>query len=383
MLVNMSQLFSNYQGSRLPVADPDFTNWLALVLFAVLAALSSKRDRSLPSDFLGVRQTEQLKGAAILLVVLGHLWTGVSQSGTWLVLSGDAVSLFLLLSGFGLTMSVRQRKPDFKAFFSRRIERVMVPYWIATGLVLLLDRVVLGKSLPLSGLIMTLFGINLSIELRHLDYVRWFVTFVLLWYVVFFIVITTFRGRASIFFVLGLWGFVLLPLNYYFLDFGWNQFFAFPVGYLLALERDKLEKVFQERRRACILVSLAGITWVLACKFVIGSDGTLVLGSERIPGLVLVYLREVNGLVLGLATLVLFGHLCEAGFESPLLHFLGKYSYEIFLLHGAFLVKYNPIIRDSGSLAVVGEFALFLLCVAALSFLLARVSALTWAKCAV
>jgi membrane-bound acyltransferase YfiQ involved in biofilm formation len=297
------------------------------------------------------------------------------------VLSGDAVSFFLLLSGFGLTTSLRHRPPDFKTFFSRRVERVMVPYWIATGLVLILDRVILGESLPLSGLAMTMAGINVSVELRHLDYVRWFVTFILLWYVVFFLAVTALRSRLGVFLVLGLCGFVLLPLNYYFFDFGWYQFFAFPAGYLLALYRDKLEKVFRERRRACILASLASLTWVLACKFVTGSEGTCVVGGTRIPDLVLVYLREVNGLVLGIATLILFGHLCEAGFESSALHFLGKYSYEIFLLHGAFLIKYNPIIRDCGSLALVGEFTLFLLGVTMLSFLLARFSAFAWARC--
>ena len=45
---------------------------------------------------------------------------------------------------------------------------------------------------------------------------------------------------------------------------------------------------------------------------------------------------------------------------ANLLLFLGKYSYEIFLLHGIFLIKYNPFIRGPGKFALVMGFSLLL-----------------------
>jgi membrane-bound acyltransferase YfiQ involved in biofilm formation len=46
----------------------------------------------------------------------------------------------------------------------------------------------------------------------------------------------------------------------------------------------------------------------------------------------------------------------EIGYKSNFLAMLGKYSYEIFLLHGAFLIKYNFIIKKPEALEVVFGF---------------------------
>lgn len=50
-------------------------------------------------------QAEQLRGVAIFLVVLGHLWVHASKQSPFLMLQGDAVAMFLIISVFGLTMS--------------------------------------------------------------------------------------------------------------------------------------------------------------------------------------------------------------------------------------------------------------------------------------
>jgi membrane-bound acyltransferase YfiQ involved in biofilm formation len=368
----LSQFFCNYQSGRLDIHSPDLTNLLIILLFGALVLVSLRRGDSCLSDLLTAGQTEQLKGLAIFFVVLGHLWGHVSKAGPRLVLSGEAVSMFLLLSGFGLTMSIQHRKLDLKRFWSKRIKRVMVPYWIATFIILVLDYTILGKHLPLQQLMMTLLGINAGIELRHLDYVRWFLTFILLWYAIFYIAIKMTTGKLGAVCVMLSCAFFLLPLNYYVLDVGWYQFFSFPVGYLLGLYYERLQRLFGEKRVACVLTSLVGMVCVLGYNCIMGDKNTYLAITAKIPTIVLVYIRECNSVALNVATIFLVGHLLAKGYESRVLHLMGKYSYEIFLLHGAFLIKYNPIIRDSGSLAFVLEFAVFLLCVAALSYVLSR-----------
>ncbi|MHC4295836.1 MAG: acyltransferase family protein [Planctomycetota bacterium] len=317
-------------------------------------------------------QTEQLKGLAIFLIVLGHLWVHLSQAGARLVLSGDAVAMFLILSGFGLTISRRRKKTSFTTFYLRRIKRIFVPYWIATSVILLCDYVMLEKLLSPGGVLMTVVGANFTGELRHLDHVRWFITFILMWYVLFWFIhnICPKKGFVPCLFLLAC---PLFVANYYWLDFGYH-YFAFPVGCMLAVHSDKIKGLLARNRRACSLISLVVILCVLTLRFLADRGSQLEMWPEAVPTILLKLLTEGSGIVLCISAIVLISHIGESGRRSKLLLFLGKYAYEICLLHGVLLVKYNPIIRNTGSLDVIAEFALFLALLAALSVLLSKSS---------
>ena len=68
-----------------------------------------------------------------------------------------------------------------------------MPYWNATFAILSLDYIILRKSLPFGSALMTLLGINFQPELCDLDHARWFVTFLLLWYILFYVGRAVFR----------------------------------------------------------------------------------------------------------------------------------------------------------------------------------------------
>jgi len=170
-------VLKNYQVVKLDVYSPDLVNVSLMALFLAVILLTTVRTKK-TSQLLCKEQTEQLKGVAIFFVVLGHLWVHVSQASASLVFSGDAVFLFLFLSGFGLTRSHQQTPYSLRSFVTKRIVRVFGPYWLATILIILLDYVILGKKYSIHSLIMTFVGINLSPELRHMDYARWFGTFI-------------------------------------------------------------------------------------------------------------------------------------------------------------------------------------------------------------
>lgn len=90
-----------------------------------------------------------------------------------------------------------------------------------------------------------------------------------------------------------------------------------------------------------------------------------------LPTIVVKVLDEANGLFLSLGLVVLMAYLGLKGYYSGFLGFCGSISYEIFLLHGAFLVKYNPIIvRDEAFLPF--SFMFFLSCIIALSWVAHR-----------
>lgn len=73
---------------------------------------------------------------------------------------------------------------------------------------------------------------------------------------------------------------------------------------------------------------------------------------------------EVSSVLFGLAVIVLVAVLGLRGYRSLFLAFCGTISYELFLLHGAFLLKYNPFLTcDNPSLLPVsfGAFLFFLI----------------------
>jgi membrane-bound acyltransferase YfiQ involved in biofilm formation len=72
--------------------------------------------------------------------------------------------------------------------------------------------------------------------------------------------------------------------------------------------------------------------------------------------------------------MVLLAQLAQTGRRSTLLLFFGAYSYELFLMHGAFLVKYDFIIRRPDVISVVGSFLVFLAFASLVAFVLNRIS---------
>ena len=361
--------FTNYQIEKLDVVYPNLVNLLLLTIFFLIVIISAKKDLSASNKLLGVLHTEHVKGVAIFLVVLGHLWVHVSKTKIHFVLSSEAVSIFLIISGFGLTMSNMHKKINFGDFYSKRIRRVMVPYWIATIVILSLDYLLLDKKLPISSFLMTSVGINVTRELTSVDYVRWFVTFILLWYILFFLCHTKLQEKNLALSLLGI-GIILLPLDYYFFRFGWNQFLSFPAGCALAIYSDKLLLMFRGNKRQVLLALVTAISFVLIYRFIMAQENINHAITRSIPNIMLAYLSEGNSLIIGLSTIFLVGYFVEKGYRSKVLHLLGKYSYEIFLLHGAFLIKYNPIIKDAGTVGLIAEFSLFLVLSVALSLLL-------------
>lgn len=93
---------------------------------------------------LSLKDTQNLKGIALLILLAHHLFFNkiglyddvyiaghgvVNQIGIW---SKVCVAIFVLLSGFGLVVSERNRDNPFeiKRFYTRRFTKLMINYWV-------------------------------------------------------------------------------------------------------------------------------------------------------------------------------------------------------------------------------------------------------------
>jgi peptidoglycan/LPS O-acetylase OafA/YrhL len=356
----LSDIFHNYETVKLHIAHPDLVNILILLVLGFLIYFQGRRYPDV--CLLDQRHTEQLRGIAILFIVVGHLWVHVNGKLPDMVFGGDAVALFLILSGYGLTISHRIHSPTLKSFLSHRVRRVMIPYWIITIGLIFLDYILLKRSYDIKDILLTMLGINISPATHYIDYTRWYITFLLFWYAVFYLVITTIKKPLYLF-VLFTVSLALFPLNYYITHLGWYQIFAFPLGCLIGYYRDGLMSLFLRRRYEISSLALSAAFFVIVYKVWLYD-----LIRPHVYSVILAAINEFISIILCLSLIILTGLIHIWGYGSRLLSLCGKASYELFLLHGPFLIKYNPIITQGNPLGMGALFLLYLVAVTTLSY---------------
>jgi peptidoglycan/LPS O-acetylase OafA/YrhL len=323
-------MFNNYEIIKFSIPDPGTTNLLILIIFAtlVLCFLKGKSNAS----YMDVITTDQARGICVFAVVLGHLWVHVANSSPNIFYLKDALAIFLLISGYGISKTIDKNTFNFHTFLKKRINRIMVPYWAVTMLILLLDYLLLDRSYKISHIVLTLLGINLYGIMYHFDYIRWYITFLLFWYLV--AVISIYFKNKLISCMPFIIGVIFFILDYYILKFGWSQYIAFPLGWWLGRNEITFKNIFIKLLKWRSWGFLILLLLVLSVEYL-----WLVILEDVIPSIFFEFGKDV---ISSLVALSVVGYLSVASFFSRILVFLGRYSYEAFLLHGVFLIKYNP-----------------------------------------
>lgn len=347
----------NFETLKLVTSEP--YNPVILALLVLTIAVSCRKQTT---RFLDRAQTDQLKGLSILLLVIGHLGYYVVTPRAVLTFGSEGVALFLMLSGFGLTRSSFHAPPSLSQFVAKRVSRVFLPYWLATALILSLDFLLLDRTYSATALLQTALGINVVETTKHIDYARWFITLLLFWYASFFVLSKLQSSAVRIGVMLTLAGLALL-MDYYVAHFGWNQIFAFPAGCYLGSRYERLERQ-AERAPAGAMLCAAGLG--LGAVVLYKTHGAQAL-TGHVPSIVLHGLSEGSGLVFSLSVILLISALGKWSLASGVLAFTGPAAYELFLLHGPFLLKYNFIL--SGERLIMTFLLYLIMLVAACVFL--------------
>jgi len=359
-------LADNYENVKLLIDSPDLNNVIILILLFVLSALFLKKNRT---SLLDRSQTDQIKGLAVLLVVTGHLWVHVSEVQAVPVLGDYAVSIFLLFSGFGLTTSLRNKPLTIKHFFTRRLTRVMIPYWIITILILILDHSLLGRTYSSTDIFNTFLGLNFSKPVLQLDYVRWFITLLLIFYFIFFVSNYFFSGIKALFSIVVFTVLLFVLRIFEFLPFGYPyQIIVFPVGCLIAHYYEELRRtleVFMSKWIPSLLLFGLFIAFSITALFIDKPGVFFELSHDLII--------NINAVFFAFLLIILFYYLGLTGYFSRFLSFCGIVSYEVYLLHGPFLIKYNPVFKLISTKLIVLSFYLYLSLILLISFLFYRI----------
>jgi peptidoglycan/LPS O-acetylase OafA/YrhL len=297
---------------------------------------------------MSVDSTTELKGLAILAIVLTHVGYSLASDyhflqplSNW---SGVAVDLFLFLSAFGLTLSALKKDLTIVQFYRRRLSKVIIPVWVSLTVFLFLDKVFLQLTYPTSLMWQNFLGWFPEADILHnVNSPLWFIT-PLLFYYLFFPIIFVKRIpeiTAIIFYLIGS----------YFLQFNlpiaprvaelWSlHYLAFPLGIVVAsiftrfrisapytVLSEKFSKVKNIEILRYLILMIFMVAWVYVFLHL---DG----GTPQ--------QKQLLSLVSLLLTVFIF---MLKQVESKFLLWLGVFSFEIYLLHWPLMYRYDFLFK--------------------------------------
>lgn len=272
-------------------------------------------------------QVNNLKGVLAILIILYHLTnighvTFLSPFDFW---GAPIVSLFLCISGYGLLASYQKKGDSYlNNFIPSKIWRIVFPLLLVTAVYLIFEY--LDKQMFPEGIFQNLFLYGIT-PLPFSWYAYAIIGFYLLFYLVFL------NSKLGLYLKL----FILLLLTVAFifmlrnLGYGrewWICALAFPTGMYYKLFEDKLLKLTKHQKWPLLIVPSICVLLLLIVKSKM--ELLFPLAYVIIP-IALVYLVSFISL------------------KNKVLLFLGSISYEIYLLHGAwmFLLRGKTIHLDN------------------------------------
>ena len=249
-----------------------------------------------------------LKGVGLACILWGHEGLAYNFSGIqWIAAVG--VSVFLLLSGYGMAAS--WRRSGLERFWSKRLRKVLIPY------------------LAVFGILSVLQGDPIRTTLEYLSVVKghWYIAYLFGCYLLFWFAARLSGGEERrlirlLFVLFALW--LVIDTLWFVPDkvpaLRARQMFAFPSGVLMALRRKDILKRLDSGLWALLLP--LGLAVTALSQLSVIKNAPVPVGNA---------LSLLTVFPLALFILWLSVKLPKT-FDSALLSWLGEISYEAFLL---------------------------------------------------
>jgi len=302
------------------------------------------------SEWFPAAVTTELKGLAILMIVLSHIGYFLVSDHRFLwplsIMAGVGVNLFLFLSGFGLTASQLRKNLSIGQFYQKRLLKLFQPFWLALAIFLLLDFFILKVSYSWEFIGQALVGIFKHADLyQDLNSPLWYFTFILGYYLLFPLVFSKKRPWLTAL-SLYLVGFFIIYLEPTRLDYVLHLYkvhiIAFPLGVLAAglLGRSKGPEVLEKLKRNWQILISYLVPLIFLSVFVYANINSGI--GETVEGNswrdILLNKEQLMSMLAVLAICLVFAF---KKIEFKLFYWFGLYSYEIYLLHWPIMYRYD------------------------------------------
>lgn len=317
------------------------TGIFSIILFIALLIFIKPRKIT---EWFPASLTTELKGLAILMIVLSHIGYFLVTDTRFLwplsIMAGIGVNLFLFLSGFGLTAS--QMKKDLKIgeFYKKRLLKLFQPFWLALIVVFGLNFIFSGPSYSWDYIIKAFLGIFTHADLyQDINSPLWYFTFILGYYFLF----------PLVFFKKAPWltAILLYVAGYLFIYFQPSAFdyvihlyrihiIAFPLGVLAAWGITKLKspEILKKLSRGWKAFGYYFVILILLGVFFYANYNSGVGGTPANEQWMSIIAVIAISLVFVLKKI-----------EFRLFYWLGLYSYEIYLWHWPIMYRYDIFYR--------------------------------------
>ncbi|MFA6427649.1 MAG: acyltransferase [Candidatus Magasanikbacteria bacterium] len=325
---------------------------LLFIVLCIVVIFSSIRLRKKNGGWFPVEITHELKGFAMLAIVISHIGYFLSSDTRFLfplsIMAGVGVDLFLVLSGYGLTVSALRKSVSIGTFYIKRLPHLYIPMWITLIIFLILDFFILHKTYPLSLTIKNFLGFFPSADIfNDINSPLWFFTIIVAYYILFPLVWSKkvpFISSAVLFIA----GYQLVTHDIEAIR-DVNRlyelhFMAFPLGIILAELSYRNNKVLiYIRQKLSKTLSLNTIIaygvrygMLTALAILVGyfSLHSQVDWSKWAP-------QELSiALSFGIIAIALLKHI-----EFKFFTIVGIYSYEMYLLHWPIMYRFDFLYR--------------------------------------
>lgn len=282
--------------------------YIVIPFFAIRAINVGEKSKGLSLD-----ACDTLKGLSILLIMIHHAAQKFMPAG-FLKPYQDfgylGVSIFIFLSGYGLTLSYLKNN-KLNGFFRRRLSKVYTPF-VVISLIYVVVYVITNHSYDLYEVIISILGVKL------VNGSYWFVHYIIFAYVFYYFSLRFGHEKLGVWFVSFLTVIYWVACYNYALGKWWyTTSFCFPLGVYVAFHNEKIKSNIVDN----IYLFVGFSVFLLAASTVAALTKILLLASiaKTISSLTFAFLVYVGATVVSI--------------NSPFLSRLGKFSYEVYLCH--------------------------------------------------
>lgn len=311
-----------------------FVLFTFLILVSYLLGFIKKPEKY---QWMDRNYTTAIKGFSILTVVWAHSGAMLSVGGIQFI-AGIGVALFLMCSGYGLEISYE--KNGLIGFWKKRLLGVCFPFWVVELVGLLATGAFSIKT----------YLLDLCFSKPATAY-GWFMGYIVTCYLLFYAVkklVKDSRMQMLILFgVFAIW-FVLESAFFANPDMPFlraRQMLSFPVGVLLAANKNQIEQTLTKTK--IILILMGGGTVCILFMAI-----TQLNVVKNLPYLVSNAMALLTCLPMAIGIMA-FGKSFSRIFENELLAATGIVSYEIYLVHAFTLGMIKPSVVSVIAFVVV------------------------------
>jgi len=320
------------------------TGMFSAVLFlALVLSLRKRQDQ----DIFPISASQELKGFAILTIVLAHVAYALVSDPSFLnplsTMAGVGVNLFLILSGYGLVVSALKKPLTIGQFYKRRLLNLYVPFWICLAIFFALDYWVLHLNYGLVYMIKGFCGFFTHADLyQDVNAPFWYFSWIVLYYLLFPLLFIK-RAPWLSAIIMYILTFSLIAFQPHFLDQILHLYrvhvIAFPMGMLLGW-------------------FFSGSTnWLKVKDFLsgVGKKKSFVrIGASLVLLAIILYFTSHSGvgdkpiieeLLSDITCLFIIALALIKRVEIKTFYWLGVFSYEIYMFHWPLMYRYDFLFK--------------------------------------